>query len=92
MQPVSANFGFLKRHREPLFTLAALAEHYFRTDPNTCLYKLRQFGELMAKDIAARAGLLNDREQSQAMVIGAIGRGRYWTTRLSKSAALRSCP
>jgi type I restriction enzyme R subunit len=58
MQPVSANFGFLKRHGEPLYTLAALAEHHFRTDPNTCLYKLRQFGELMAKDIAARAGLL----------------------------------
>jgi type I restriction enzyme R subunit len=79
MQPVSANFGFLKRQGEPLFNLAALAEHYFRTDPNTCLYKLRQFGELMAKDIAARAGLLNEREQSQAMVIGAIGRGGYAT-------------
>ncbi len=50
MQPVSANFGFLKPHGAQLFRLAALAENYFRTDPNTCLFKLRQFGELLAQD------------------------------------------
>ncbi len=74
MQPVSANFGFLKRQGEALYTLAALAEHYFGTDPNTCLCKLRRFGEPMARDIAARAGLLNEGEQTQAALIGAIGR------------------
>jgi len=90
MQPVSANFGFLKRHGEPLFNLAVLAEHYFRTDPNTCLYKLRHFGELMAKDIAARAGLPNGREQTQAALIGAIGRGGY--AKRFQSARYRAAP
>ena len=36
MQATSANFGFPKPHGDQLFRLAALAEHYFRTDPNTC--------------------------------------------------------
>jgi type I restriction enzyme, R subunit len=40
---VSANFGFLKPHGEQLYRLAALAEHYFQGDANTCLFKLRQF-------------------------------------------------
>lgn len=35
----------------------ALAERYFRDDPSTCLYKIRQFAELLAKLIAARHGL-----------------------------------
>ena len=47
MQPASANFGFLKLHGDQLFRLAALAEHYFRTDPNTTMFKLRQFAELI---------------------------------------------
>jgi len=40
---------------------AALAEHYFPTDPNTCLFKLRQFGELLAQDVAARAAVYVDK-------------------------------
>jgi hypothetical protein len=32
--------------------------HYFQRDPNTCLFKLRQFTELLAQDVAARASLL----------------------------------
>lgn len=59
MRPVSANFEFLQRHGSQLFRLAALAERYFRTDPNTCLIKLRQYAGLSAKDVAARAGLLH---------------------------------
>jgi hypothetical protein len=37
--------------------LGALVEVYFRDDPNTCLIKLRQFGELVAQEAAAWIGL-----------------------------------
>jgi type I restriction enzyme R subunit len=53
----SANFGFLKADSPQLVRLGALAEHYFQDDPNTCLIKLRQFGELLAQTTAASAGL-----------------------------------
>jgi hypothetical protein len=37
MDLLSANFGFLEPHGAQLYRLAALAEHYFPTDANTCL-------------------------------------------------------
>jgi len=48
------NFGFLARQEPKLVQLGALAERYFRDDPSTCLFKVRQFAELLAKQIAAR--------------------------------------
>ena len=45
----TANFGFLDVHDAKLLQLGALAERYFRDDPSTCLIKLRQFAELIAK-------------------------------------------
>jgi len=77
MRAESANFGFLKAHGDQLFRLAALAEHYFRTDPNTCLVKLRQFAELLARDIGARAGLRGAAEDTFAEVVGGIGRSGH---------------
>jgi type I restriction enzyme, R subunit len=77
MQPKSANFEFLKPVDAQLFRLAALAEHYFRADPNTCLLKLRQFAELMARDVGARAGLLAEPDQAQAQLLGALARRGY---------------
>lgn len=44
----SANFRFLQVHNPQLVRLGALAEQYFKDDPNTCLMKLRQFGEVLA--------------------------------------------
>jgi type I restriction enzyme R subunit len=46
--------------------LGALAEGYFRDDPNTCLIKLRQFGELLAQEVAARVGLYTTTSEPQA--------------------------
>lgn len=51
------NFTFLKVHDDQLARLGALAERYFKDDPNTCLIKLRQFAELLAQQLAARMGL-----------------------------------
>lgn len=62
----SANFGFLATHDAQLVRLGALAERYFRDDPNTCLIKLRQFGEVLAQLVAAKFGLFEQAEESQA--------------------------
>jgi type I restriction enzyme, R subunit len=65
MKAVSANFDFLGKHDAQLVRLGALAERYFRDDPNTCLIKLRQFGEVLAQLTAAKAGLLASPEEPQ---------------------------
>jgi type I restriction enzyme R subunit len=62
MLPTS-NFGFLKAQDAQLAQLGALAERYFRHDPGTAVFKLRQFAELLSKTIAAHHALyLGERE------------------------------
>lgn len=41
----TTNFGFFDAHDAKLVNLGGLAERYFRDDPSTCLFKLRQFCE-----------------------------------------------
>jgi type I restriction enzyme, R subunit len=60
------NFDFLKAHDPQLVRFGALAERYFHDDPNTCLFKLRQFGELLAQLVAAKSGLYRDEAESQS--------------------------
>src|SRR5437762_13562311 len=61
--PLSGNFAFLSRRNEQLAQLGALAERYFRGDPATAIFKLRQFAELLSKIVAARHAMyLGDRE------------------------------
>ena len=62
---VSLNFAFLEIHNSQLVRLGALAERYFATDPNTCLIKLRQFGELLAQLAAAKVGLYESADERQ---------------------------
>ena len=45
----SLNFGFLQDYDPQLDRLGALAERYFAEDPSTCLIKLRQLGEQLAR-------------------------------------------
>jgi RimJ/RimL family protein N-acetyltransferase len=66
MKAISANFDFLGSHDAQLVRLGGLAERYFKDDPNTCLIKLRQFGELLAQLTAAKSGLLTSPEEQQA--------------------------
>ncbi|MAL89160.1 MULTISPECIES: type I restriction-modification system endonuclease [unclassified Brevundimonas] len=77
MKPASANFDFLRPQGEQFVRLAAQAEHYFRTDPNTSMIKLRQFAELLAKEVAARTGSLRSPDESFADVLGLLGRTGY---------------
>src|SRR4029078_11049616 len=53
----AGNFTFLKAHDVQLVQLGALAERYFRDDPGTAIFKLRQFAELLCKSVAARHAL-----------------------------------
>ena len=62
----SANFAFLSQHDAQLVRLGALAERYFQEDPNTCLIKLRQYGEVMAQLVAGKAGLYRSPDEPQA--------------------------
>lgn len=65
MTPISANFDFLGKEDAQLVRLGALAERYFKDDPNTCLIKLRQFGEVLAQLTAAKAGLFSSPQEQQ---------------------------
>lgn len=62
----SANFSFLKPYDPIFIDLACSAERAFTSDPNTTLIKLRQLGEAMAQDIAARCGIEFDDKTTQA--------------------------
>lgn len=52
------NFEFLRESEPRLLRLARIAERYFAEDPPGALIRLRQLAEFMAKDVAARHGLL----------------------------------
>jgi len=58
-----SNFDFLTTYDAQLVRLGALAERYFKEDPNTCLIKLRQFAELLAQQLAARMGLFTSSDE-----------------------------
>jgi len=75
----SNNFAFLEAHAAQLIRLTALAAHYFPTDANTCLFKLRQFAELLAQDVAARAGLYTSFEEPFTELLGRLSRSGYGT-------------
>ena len=55
----SLNFEFLIIHDPKPRQLAGSAEATFADDPNTTLIKMRQFGELLASHVAAKAKLLS---------------------------------
>ena len=64
-----SNFDFLSEH-DPIFSqLAKTAETVFPSDPNTTLIKLRQFGEALAQDLAARGGIAFDEQTTQAELL-----------------------
>ncbi|WP_321873610.1 type I restriction-modification system endonuclease [Burkholderia ubonensis] len=81
MQPQRrSNFAHLTRLQEDLALLGAGAERYFADDPNTSLLKLRQFGELMARQVAARAGIYTPGEDNQAALLSRL-KGAGWLPR-----------
>ena len=70
----SLNFGFLASADTLLVRTAALAERYFPEDPVTSLMKLRQFGEALAQQVAARTGVFTSADEPQADLLGRLRR------------------
>jgi type I restriction enzyme, R subunit len=70
----NSNFDFLKSHDPIFFDLANSAERAFSSDPNTTLIKLRQLGEAMAQDMAARCGIEFDDKTTQADLLYKVNR------------------
>jgi len=60
-----SNFTHIASYDRALFRLSSNAERYFPGDPNTALIKLRQFGELLAQQVASRFGLYTGSEETQ---------------------------
>lgn len=68
----TGNFAFLAGNSPQLARLGSLAERYFHDDPPTSLVKLRQFAELVAKDVAARQALLTTDRMSFDEVLSVL--------------------
>lgn len=79
-QQQRSNFAHLAGLQADLAKLGGRAERFFAEDPNTCLLKLRQFAELMAKQVAARAGLYDPDEDNQVMRLNRL-RQHDWLPR-----------
>lgn len=73
---LATNFRFLEGVDAQLVRLGMLAERYFPDDPNTSLIKIRQFGELLARHVAARLALLDQPEISQHELLGRLNGSR----------------
>ena len=65
----SPNFAFLAHHDARLVALATQAEQHFAGDPTITLWKLRQFGEVLAQRAAAKIGLYVGPEDGQQQLI-----------------------
>lgn len=72
-----SNFDFLDTHDTQLTRLGLLAEHFFKLDPNTCLLKLGQFGELLAQICAAKTGQYRDEREDQADLLRRLKFGGF---------------
>jgi type I restriction enzyme R subunit len=70
-----SNFSFLAEHDPVFLQLTGMAERAFVADPNTTLIKLRQLGEALAREVAARAGIRLNGEVTQADLLSALQRG-----------------
>jgi type I restriction enzyme R subunit len=74
LQP-SPNFAYLAYHDTRLVALATQAEQYFASDPTITLFKLRQFGEVLAQRAAAKVGMFVDPLEGQQRLIDRLADG-----------------
>ena len=78
----TVNFSFLGSSEKPLVRAAAAAECTVFTDPVTSLMRLRQFGELLAQEAAARVGLYDEGE-SQLQLLRDLADQRVLTSEVA---------
>jgi len=69
---IRTNFAHLEKLDPQLLRLGMLAEQYFPADPNTSLLKLRQLGELLAQQAAARFGVFSSSAENQHDLLGRL--------------------
>lgn len=67
-----SNFDFLKHHHEWMLKLAESAEQNFSPFPNTTLVNMRQLGEAIAQNIAARVGVESGQNVKQIHLLRAL--------------------
>ncbi|MBV9947140.1 MAG: DEAD/DEAH box helicase family protein, partial [Myxococcales bacterium] len=93
----SLNFAYLAHHDARLVALATQAEEHFAGDPIVTLFKLRQFGEVLAQRAAAKVGVfVGEREDQHQLidrlweknVIGATQRSLFHDLRRMGNAAV----
>src|SRR5882672_10264151 len=93
----SPNFAYLAHHDARLVALATQAEEHFASDPTITLFKLRQFGEVLAQRAAAKVGMFISVEEGQLRlidrlfernVIGAIQRTLFHELRRAGNIAV----
>jgi len=93
----SPNFAYLAHHDARLVALATQAEEHFAGDPTVTLFKLRQFGEVLAQRAAAKVGLFIGPDEAQQQlidrlfergVIGAMQRSLFHDLRRVGNAAV----
>ena len=65
----SPNFAYLAYHDARLSALATQAEEHFAGDPTVTLFKLRQFGEVLAQRAAAKVGLFVGAAEPQKQLV-----------------------
>jgi type I restriction enzyme, R subunit len=68
----STNFAFLVHHDPRLVALPTQAEEHFTGDPTVALFKLRQFGEVLAQRAAAKVALFVGPEEGQQQLINRL--------------------
>jgi type I restriction enzyme R subunit len=73
----SPNVAYLAHHDARLVALATQAEEHFAGDPTITLFKLRQFGEVLAQRAAAKVGRFPDPRDGQQELID-----RLWDKRV----------
>ncbi|MEO0670035.1 MAG: DEAD/DEAH box helicase family protein [Pseudomonadota bacterium] len=81
----SPNFEFLIGHDPKLHRLAGLSETYFTDDPGTTLIKVRQFGELLASHVAAKARMAEAVGGTQVALLGALQRNGVFDARVASA-------
>ena len=80
----SPNFSFLANIDQVIVDVAARAELYVFTDPNSALIKTRQFGELLVKLILAKQGRTVDENDTQLELINELWQRRIVPDRISQ--------
>lgn len=68
-QKPSPNFAYLAYHDARFSALATQAEEHFAGDPTVTLFKLRQFGEVLAQRAAAKVGLFVGAAEPQKQLV-----------------------